>query len=49
MTPSKRRSNVALTLDANTDIPWRCIASVIYGLQALGYEKVGFISEDVKP
>jgi biopolymer transport protein ExbD len=49
MVPSKRRSNVALTLDANTDIPWRCIASVIYGLQALGYEKVGFISEPVKP
>jgi biopolymer transport protein ExbD len=40
--------NASIELHAGTDVPWRCIGSVIYGLQALGYEKVGFISEPPK-
>jgi biopolymer transport protein ExbD len=48
MPRATRQDNASIKLHADTNVPWRCIGSVIYGLQALGYENVGFISEPPK-
>ena len=34
---------------ADVNAPWRCVAGVIYNVQAAGYPTVGFISNPVEP
>lgn len=33
----------------DVNVPWKCIAGVIYGVQSAGFPKVGFISTPVDP
>lgn len=33
----------------DVNVPWKCIAGVIYNVQSAGYPKVGFISTPVDP